>query len=205
MQQQAPRKRASSAQQGSDFSFEGKIDSEEQWVDAMLASLARGSLPADAWDRLCAAAQRDGRLSELAFAFESASQGKRLKTLQPPLVAEFLFQAARFLGDVFGDEPAAGTYLERSLGVAPSHAGAFGMLERILERAQQPKKLADLYASTAQHRPRLDQAPLLRRAAELLLNVLGTDDRVIDLLAQVLRLEPGDERSRARLEALYVK
>ncbi|HLK39512.1 MAG TPA: tetratricopeptide repeat protein, partial [Polyangiaceae bacterium] len=205
MQQHAPRQRAGSSLQGGDFSFETKIDNEEQLVDAMLASLARGTLPADAWDRLHAAAQRDGRSSELAFAFESASQSKRLKTVQPPLAAEFLFQAGRYFGDVFGDAAAAVNYLERALALAPSHAGAFGLLERVFEKTQQPRKLADLYAATAQHRPRIDQAPLLRRAAELLVQAGGADDKIIDLLQQVLRLEPGDEKNRARLEGLYVK
>jgi tetratricopeptide (TPR) repeat protein len=46
---------------------------------------------------------------------------------------------------------------------------------------------------------------MLRRAADLLARAGGPEEKVIDLLQQVLRLEANDEDARARLEALYVK
>jgi tetratricopeptide (TPR) repeat protein len=46
---------------------------------------------------------------------------------------------------------------------------------------------------------------MLRRAADLLAQAGGPEEKVIDLLQQVLRLEANDEDARARLEALYVK
>src|SRR5580704_16293985 len=203
MQQQPPR--GGSGQHAAAFSFEAKVDNEEPLVDAMLASLARSALPADAWERLHQAAHRDDRLSEVAFAFESVSQGKRLRTLQPVVAAEFLFQAGRFFGDVFGDEAGALAYLERALALAPNHAAAFAMIDLLLTRQRQPKKLAEVYASAAQHRPRGEQVPLLRRAAVLLTEAGGADDKVMELLQSLLRLEPGDEDARSRLEALYVR
>lgn len=166
MQQQAPR--GGSGQDAAAFSFEAKVDNEELLVDAMLASLARSALPADVWDKLHEAAHRDNRLSEVAFAFESVSQGKRLRTAQPAVAAEFLYQAARFFGDVFRDEVGAVSYLERALALAPSHAGAFAKIDELLTKQRQPKKLAEILAAAAQHRPRGEQVPLLRRAAELL-------------------------------------
>src|SRR5258708_38536549 len=102
MQQPPPRQGASGQHSGA-FAFEGKVEDEERLLDAMLASMARGALPDDAWERLHAAAQRDQRLSELAFGFESVSQGKRLKAVPPATAAEFLYQSARYFGDVFGD------------------------------------------------------------------------------------------------------
>jgi tetratricopeptide (TPR) repeat protein len=187
------------------FLFEAKIENEEPLVDAILGSMARAALPADAWDRLHAAARRDGRLSEVAFALEAVSQGKRLRASQPGVAAEFLFQAARFFGDVFGDDLGSLTYLERALSLAPTHAGAFARLEAILLKTQQTKKLAEAYATAAQHKPRAEQAEHLRRASNLLGEVGGSDERVIDLLQSLLRLEPGDEEARLRLEALYVR
>ncbi|HEY8040437.1 MAG TPA: tetratricopeptide repeat protein, partial [Polyangiaceae bacterium] len=203
--QQPPPRRGGSGQHSGAFTFEAKLDNEEAILDAMLASMARGTLPAEAWDKLHAAAQRDDRLSELAFSFESASQGKRLKTLPPAAAAEFLFQAARFFGNVFGDELGAVTYLERALALVPAHAPSFAKLEHLLQKTGATKKLGELYATAAQHRPRGEQAPLLKKAAELFAQVGGADDKVLELYQQVLRLEPGDEESRARLEALYVK
>jgi tetratricopeptide (TPR) repeat protein len=203
MQQQPPR--GGSGQLAGVFLFEAKIENEEPLVDAILGSMARAALPADAWDRLHAAARRDGRLSEVAFALEAVSQGKRLRASQPGVAAEFLFQAARFFGDVFGDDLGSLTYLERALSLAPTHAGAFARLEAILLKTQQTKKLAEAYATAAQHKPRAEQAEHLRRASNLLGEVGGSDERVIDLLQSLLRLEPGDEEARLRLEALYVR
>jgi golgin subfamily B member 1 len=201
MQQQPPRQ----GHEAAAYSFEAKVENEEQVIDGMLASLARGALPAQAWENLHAAAQRDDRLSELAFAFETVAQGKRLKTVQPAVGAEFLFQAGRFFGDVFGDELGAVTYLERGLALAPNHAGVFGKIETFLVKAEQPKKLADLYVVAAQHRPRGEQAPMLRRAVELLVDAGGADERVMELLQQVLRLDPADDDARVHLEALYLR
>jgi golgin subfamily B member 1 len=155
MQQQPPR--GGFGQDVAAFSFEAKVDNEEPLVDAMLASLARSALPADAWEKLHRAAHRDDRLSEVAFAFESVSQGKRLRTMQPAVAAEFLFQAGRFFGDVFGDESGAITYLERALALAPNHAAAFAKIDQLLTRQRQPKKLAEVYATAAAHRPRGEQ------------------------------------------------
>jgi tetratricopeptide (TPR) repeat protein len=203
MQQQPPR--GGSGQHAAAFSFEAKVDNEEPLVDAMLASLARSALPADAWEKLHEAAHRDDRMSEVAFAFESVSQGKRLRTAQPPVAAEFLYQAGRFFGDVFGDEVGAVSYLERALALAPTHSGAFSKIVLLLSKQRQHRRLAEVYAAAAQHRPRGEQVPLLGRAAELLAEAGGADDKVIEFLQNLLRLEPGDEEARSRLEALYVK
>ena len=203
MQQQPPR--GGSGQHAAAFSFEAKVDNEEPLVDAMLASLARSALPVDAWEKLHEAAHRDDRMSEVAFAFESVSQGKRLRTAQPPVAAEFLYQAGRFFGDVFGDEVGAVSYLERALALAPTHSGAFSKIVLLLSKQRQHRRLAEVYAAAAQHRPRGEQVPLLSRAAELLAEAGGADDKVIELLQNLLRLEPGDEEARSRLEALYVK
>jgi hypothetical protein len=187
MAQQPPRRGGASDQIPAIFSFEAKVDNEEQLLDAILASLTRGSFPADGWDRLHAAAARDGRTSELAFAFETVSQGKRLKTMQPPVVAEFLYQAARFFADVFGDELGAVSCLERALTAHPSHAAAFAKIEALLVKLAQPRKLAEVLMAGAHHRPRADQAPLLRRALALFSQGEGGgDDKLIDLLQQLV-------------------
>ena len=96
-------------------------------------------------------------------------------------------------------------YLEKALVLVPGHAPSFGMIEELLTKAGNARKLADVYSAAAQHRPRAEQAPLLRKAATILAEQQGADDKVIDLLQHVLKLEPGDEDTRAKLEALYVK
>jgi len=206
MQHQPPRQREGSGQHPAAFSFEAKVENEEELLDAVLASLARGAFPAEGWENLHAAARRDDRANELAFAFETVSQSRRMKTVPPSVATEFLLEAARFFSDVFGDDLGAASCLERALAIAPSNMAALGKVETLLLKAGQPKKLAEILASVAQRRERGDQAPLLRRAIELVSAHDGTEDmRVIDLLQQLLRAEPGDEDARARLEALYVK
>jgi tetratricopeptide (TPR) repeat protein len=205
MQSQGPRQRGAFGPKGPGSSAEGNAENEEQRLDAMLAALGRGGVAAEAWDELHASARKNDRISELAFAFESVSQGKRIRALPPAVAAEFLFQAARFFGHVFGDELGAIAYLDRALAIAPAHAAAFATLETLLEKSQQYKKLADLYVAAAQQRPRGDQAPLLRLAVEHLVRGSGQEDKLIELLQQVLRLEPGDEPSRALLESLFFK
>jgi tetratricopeptide (TPR) repeat protein len=204
MQSPPPRQRAPGLHPEA-FAFEEKLENEERLLDAMLAAMARGALAEGVWEKLHVAAQRDDRLSELAFAFESISQGKRLKGLPPATGADFLYQSARYFADVFGDEPGAIAFLERALGLVPGHPAAFTQIEQLLTKARQGRKLAEVYAAAAGHRPRAEQAPLLKRAAKLLLEAGGVDEKVIELLQHVLRLEPGDEESRAYLEELYVK
>jgi len=202
--QQPPPRRGSGSQPAA-FTFEAKLQDEEPLLEAALAAMARGVLPAGAWERLHEAGKRDERLSELAFAFESVSQGKRLKAAAAPVAAEFLFQAARYFGEVFGDELGAVTYLERAVALAPAHGGAFTKLEQVLTKAGNTRKLAEVYAAAAAHHPRAEQAPLLRKAAQLLSESGGPDEKVIELAQQAMRLDPGDEESRDRLEALYLK
>jgi tetratricopeptide (TPR) repeat protein len=205
MAQQPPRRGGTSDQDPAAFTFAAKVENEEQLLDAVLASLARGAFPPDAWERLHAAAARDGRTSELAFAFETVSQGKRLKTVQPQVGAEFLYQAARFFADVFGDELGAVSCLERALAASPSHTAALAKIEELLVKAGQPRKLAEILAANGLHRGRGEQAPLLRRAANLLARIEGADDRLTEVLQHLVKLEPGDDEARGRLEVLYVK
>src|SRR5258708_30041701 len=124
------------------FSFAAKVENEEQLLDTVLASLSRGVFPADAWERLHAAALRDGRASELAFAFETVSQGKRIKTAPAPVAAEFLYHAPRFFADVFGDELGAAGWHQPAPLPAPSHAAALPQLQGLLTELRQPRKHA---------------------------------------------------------------
>ncbi|MGO9833575.1 MAG: tetratricopeptide repeat protein [Polyangiaceae bacterium] len=194
------------------FSLDAKIDDAGAIVDAMLASLARGRLSFDSWEQLHMAARRDGRVDEVASAFVTVSQGPRIKSVQPSVAAEFLFQAARFSDDVFGDDLGAAMYLERTLALAPAHPGSFAKMEAILEKRKRLDLLAELYVTAAPHRSRGQQALMLRRAAGWLAHPReddrdrpAVDDRMIDLWQQIVRLEPGDGEALTHLEVLCTK
>ena len=148
-------------------SFDAKLENEEEILDALLVAQAKGTLDAEIWKELHDAAVRFDRVSELAFAYESVSQGRKLKTLLPVHQAELYYRAALFFGEILGDEFGATTYLEKALGAYPGHTGAFERIDAQLTRVDDNKKLADYCVHAATHRTKEEQNLLLKRAAVL--------------------------------------
>ena len=185
-------------------SFEAKLENEEEVLDALLMSLSRNQLDPGTWDLLHQAAVRDDRVSELAFAYESMSQGRKLKTQLPTVQAELYFRAATFFGDILGDEFGATTYLERALGASPAHQGAFERIDAQLTRVDDNKKLAELCVHAAAHRPKAEQVLLLKRAA-VLFERGALEDKAIETYQALVKLDPADESLRNALEARYLK
>ncbi len=185
--------------------LESKLEREEEVLDSLVSALARGQLAADAWTKLHEAAVRDERVSELAFAYESYAQGRRAKMFPPAVVGELLFRASTFFADVTGDNVLARSYLERVLTSVPGHQAAFERLDVILTKEGEVRQLAEIYVSTAQQRPRADQVELLRKAAKLVASVEGGEERSIEILQQLLRLDPSDVPSRKTLEEKYLR
>src|SRR5262249_27018379 len=114
------------------------------------------------------------------------------------------FRAAKFFGDVLGDEFGATTYLERALGAFPGHIGAFERIDAQLTRIDDNKKLAELCVMTAAHRARPEQIELLKRAAHLF-DRAPLEDKAIETYEQLVRLDPTDEELRNALEARFVR
>jgi tetratricopeptide (TPR) repeat protein len=185
-------------------SFDSKLENEEEILDAFLLNLSKNQLDEAIWQELHDAAVRHDRVSELAFAYESVSQGRKLKTLLPNVQAELYYRAAGFFGEVLGDEFGATTYLEKALTAWPAHVGAFERIDAQLTRVDDNKKLADLCIHTATHRSKPDQAMLLRRAA-VLYERANLEDKAIETYQNLVKLEPGDEAMRNALEARYLK
>src|SRR5262249_11248459 len=109
-----------------------KLQNEAGVLDLLVSAHARGQAIDALWDKLHAAAQRDDRLSELAFAYERLSRDKRIKSLPPASQAHLLARAGHFFADVFGDPGGAEGYLERALALVPADAYAFNKLEALL-------------------------------------------------------------------------
>ena len=185
-------------------SFESKLENEEEVVDALLVALSKNQLDDNIWQELHDAAVRHDRVSELAFAYESVSQGRKLKTFLPPVQAELYFRAAAFFGEVLGDEFGATTYLEKALTAWPAHSGAFERIDAQLTRVDDNKKLADLCIHTAQHRTKAEQSMLLKRAA-VLYERANLEDKAIETYQNLVKIDPSDESLRNALEARYVK
>jgi len=185
-------------------SFDEKLEGEEEVLDSIVSALSKNALDPSIWDELHDAAVKHDRVSELAFAYESSAQSRKLRTLLPAVQAELFFRAATFFGDVLGDEFGATTYLEKALTVFPGHAGAFERIDAQLTRVGDNKKLAELCVHTSAHRPRPEQLELLKRAASLFERG-SLDDKAIETFQQLVRLEPGDEQLRDALEIRFVR
>ncbi|MBX3258595.1 MAG: tetratricopeptide repeat protein [Labilithrix sp.] len=185
-------------------SFEAKLENEEEVLDSIVSALSKNALDAAIWDELHDAAVKHDRVSELAFAYESAAQSRKLKTFLPAVQAELFFRAATFFGDVLGDEFGATTYLERALGAFPGHVGAFERIDAQLTRTDDNKKLAELCVQTSAHHARPDQIAILKRAAHLFERA-SLEDKAIETFQQLVRLDPADEELRNALEARFVR
>ncbi|HRG95079.1 MAG TPA: tetratricopeptide repeat protein [Polyangiaceae bacterium] len=186
--------------------LEAPLDNEEALLDHMLLALTRGELPPGSWEALTAAALRDDRVSELAFAFELVMQGKRLKSVSSQTGAEFLVHASAFFLEALGDDFGAISYLERAIALSPGYPPAFQALDRALTQAGEHKKLADLCFSTVTHRHDVgEKIALLRRAAALYEPLSAQDDRGVDVLQMLLKLVPDDVDARIALEGRYIK
>ena len=180
-------------------SIDERLDNEAEVLDAFLLALARNQLPTEAWQKL--RKPRDattGRRTSL-FAFEGLASDRKLRTLQASVVAEFMFQSAVFFGDVLGDDDGSASYLDRAMSALPTHSGAVARYEDRLSKTGDFLKLGDFFLDMAQHRPRTEQAPALRKAIEAF-EKAGATEKLADALAMLVRVDPKADDARSKLE-----
>lgn len=180
-------------------SLDERLEAESEILDAFLLAQSRGQLTQEAWTKLFAAAVRHDRLSDLAFAFEAVTQDKRIKTLSAGVVAEFMFRAAVFFGDTFGDEDGSHAYLDRALAAQPSHTGARERLESTLVKKGDFAGLGEYYIEATAHRPRAEQIELFRKAAGAFQQARDGQERLVEVLTALVRIAPDDAEARTNL------
>jgi golgin subfamily B member 1 len=180
-----------------------RLESEPQILDLLFGALARGSTNDALWDQLHAAAARDERLPDLAFAYERFSNDRKLKSANAATQAAFLFHAGTFFADVFADPDGGEPYLVRALELAPGDPAIFQKLEALYAGKRARHKLGALYAAAAPHREgRAEPLSLLRRAAELLGDSHDVD-QTIRVYQDIVKLDPADASARRELEERY--
>lgn len=184
--------------------LEGRHESEAAVLDALIGGLARGHSHPELWELMHAGARRDDRVSEVAFAYETALGEKKVRLLASAAQVELHMHAARFFIDDFSDADGAAPHLERVLALSPGHAEAFERLERYLVDAKEDRRLAEVCMSVAQFRERDEQLRLLGRALQIFAGMTGEEDRALKLGRDVLRLDPSDHVTRGLLEANLV-
>src|SRR5689334_4423556 len=82
--------------------LEQKLQNEAEILDVLINAAQRGQDQPELWGKLDAAAARDDRLAELAFAYERLSRDKKLMKLPPATQADILARIGVFFGDTFG-------------------------------------------------------------------------------------------------------
>ncbi len=172
------------------------LEHEAQVLDLLVVAQARGQANQELWDKLHAAALRDDRLTELAFAYEKLGQDRRVRIMPPPHQAQVFLHAARFFTRALGDIEGAQAALERVIALVPGHPDAFEQLKKILEEKNDQEKLVALYLSNVGPKTEKEVAlQNLRAALELV--QLTDPDKAGKIAQQIIRLDPGD------VDALY--
>ena len=177
-----------------------RLEHVEAVLDTLAAILAKGEPPGDGFSRLHLAAVRDGRLADLAFAYEQVTQERKVRSLGPEAQSFLFSNAADFYDELLGDREAALNWAEKALGALPSEPQNFSRLERWLSQSNQPARLARARITFA----RSIQDPELRSAwvAQALRDISAEPNAAvaIEVLEAVAQLDPDDAEVSAALE-----
>src|SRR5688500_14179056 len=115
--------------------MEERLDDPGEVLEMLVNSAAKGENAEDTWAGLHRAAQRHGKMQELAHYYEQVTHDKRVKLLAPEQQTYIFLKAAEFFADVHGDQEVAISFAERALATLPEHAPAFARLESLLQAA----------------------------------------------------------------------
>jgi len=180
--------------------LEQKLENEPALLDLLVQALSKGASPADLWEQLHANAQRDGRVAELAAAYDTVCRDRKVRLLQPAAQVELLLNGAGFICDIAGDGAAAQPHLERVMQLSPGNVDAFQRLETILREREDWVKLAELYMGMASHRQdKQEQLAFMRAAVQIYAALPGEEEKAFKLHQQILRIDPTDADSRAAM------
>jgi len=143
-------------------------------LDSLMAELVEGSGHPDLWEKLHAAACRDGIEKALKDAYERCIAGPRTKRMSPEAQAALFMHAADYFRGVIGDAAGADAFLERAIAAKPDHVEAYTRLERRFEAVRDKVRLLNLIASVAATPPK-PPAMLAGQASQKLLELVGRD------------------------------
>jgi hypothetical protein len=167
-----------------DSSLSIRLEHPEVSVEALVSELQLGEMMPESWERLHAAAARDGKEAELALAYGKVTVERRLKPLTLEVRTTLLLHAADFCQGILGDGVATEGYLSRVLELVPDHEDAFSRLELRFSAAKDKIRLVELYALVAAKPPRPPGA--LATAAVNILSQLSSKSPVSDDACQKL-------------------
>jgi hypothetical protein len=169
-------------------------------LEALMSELKIGEAQPELWERLHAAAARDGKEADLAAAYRKFAADRRLKQLPTDVHAEVLMHAADFFQGVLGDPAGSEGFLRNVLEMKPDHVEAFRRLERKYEAAGDDLKLVELYAMVAVSPP--NPADEMARRAIKIITLLPAKSPLSDEgCKKLLALLPASSSLLSILEA----
>ncbi|MEZ4231016.1 MAG: tetratricopeptide repeat protein [Polyangiaceae bacterium] len=185
--------------------LEGPLRDEELLLESLVGALSHGESMPEQWEALHAAAARDDKIAELAFAYEKLTDGTRFRVLSAGNRVEIHLHAAEFLFGVFGDADGAVQHAERALEINPADERAFERLRGLLLGSGDAMRLVRLYLARLPH---VGDAPqrvsLLRTALEQVESMPQREDASLPLLEELSKLEPGDDGVQRELGQRYI-
>lgn len=189
-----------------DEHLDGPLENPQAVLDTLVNAAAKGQLFPALFEKLHAVAVAQDKIADLAFAYESLAQDRRVKLLGAEAQAAVFLQAAHFFADVFGDPDGAASYAERVIAAQPGHAEAVTLLEKLFGDANDSARLAKLYFDLATHdRDPAHQLRRLRQVIEVAGDMPSLNDLTIDALGRLHKLDPADAWVRDTLEQRFCR
>jgi hypothetical protein len=169
-------------------------------LETLMSELRIGEAQPQLWERLHAAAARDGKESDMAAAYRKFAADRRLKQLPVEVQADVLMHAADFFQGVLGDPEGSETFLRSVLEMQPDHVEAYRRLERKYEAASDDLKLVELYALVAATPPN-PADEMARRAIKIITLLPAKSPLSDDACKKLLALLPASSSLLSILEA----
>src|SRR5688572_3520256 len=177
--------------------MEERLEDPGEVLEMLVSSAAKGENAEETWAQLHRAAQKHGKVAELAQHYEQVTHDKRVKLLAPEQQTYIFLKAAEYFSDVHGDTEAAIGFAERALTASPANAAAFGRLEALLMNGGRMVRLAQLYLDAAEREPETEaKLGLLRRSLSISVTLDEADELAIQAGRRILKLGPDDENVR---------
>lgn len=117
-------------QEGLDDQLNVRLEQVDAVVETLVAMLSKGEPTSDLFFRLNQAALRDGRLADLAFAYEQVTQERRVRSLTPEVQGALYGTVAEFYEELMGDRDSALIWAEKAVTAQPCIEPHFVRLER---------------------------------------------------------------------------
>ena len=169
-------------------------------IDALMAEAAEGDPQSELWEKLHAAALRDGLEDGVGDAYLKAIEGPRMRRLAPSAQTDVVMHAADFFQGIRGDEATTERLLVRALEIAPDRADAFARLEPKRDKPGDERRLVELFAMVAASPPR-DPKVLATQALNRVVLLTAKDPLPDDACRKLVALVPTNARLLDALEA----